>query len=293
MSDYGNRMKEMHKIYDSLGFEPKSFWNFTLKGDNIKDEIAKVSLREDIENNWMKVGKKSYSKFNTNYSKRLIKYFTNTGDIILDPFAGRTRAIVCKNMKRKYYGFEIGKESFEQISKSDLNDSVKIFNDDSFNIDKYDIPYVDMIFTCPPYWNREVYENVDGELSHKSSYQSFLNKLFMIFEKSLTYLKQGGFFVVVVSDFSKDKELYPFHSDIINYFKGKLKYYTFVILEMSPAKRHPLYFQAILHRKFLTTSEFALVFRKGSSNDINRRNKVLNESFDFNNEGVFKYETNS
>ena len=46
----------------------------------------------------------------------LVKQSSNEGDTVIDPFMGTgTTAVACKNLKRKFIGFEIDAERFEKI----------------------------------------------------------------------------------------------------------------------------------------------------------------------------------
>jgi len=47
-----------------------------------------------------------------------IKYFSNEGDVIVDPFIGSgTTAVICKQLKRKFLGFEINLKYIEEANK--------------------------------------------------------------------------------------------------------------------------------------------------------------------------------
>jgi site-specific DNA-methyltransferase (adenine-specific) len=50
--------------------------------------------------------------------ERIIKLSTNEGDLIVDPFMGSgTTAIACMNTNRRFIGFEINKDYFEEANK--------------------------------------------------------------------------------------------------------------------------------------------------------------------------------
>lgn len=54
--------------------------------------------------------------------KDLVKIHTNENDIVLDPFMGSgTTAVACKELRRKYVGFELDKE-YHEISLKRLTD---------------------------------------------------------------------------------------------------------------------------------------------------------------------------
>jgi len=76
----------------------------------------------------------------------------------------------------------------------------------------------DLIFTCPPFWNIETYEDVEGELSHYRTYNEFLERIQIAGANCYRILKPGGFCVWVVADFRKDG-FKVFHRDVLDIFE--------------------------------------------------------------------------
>jgi len=59
--------------------------------------------------------------------KYLIKKFSNEHNIILDPFIGSgTTAVACKQLNRRFIGFEINKEYFEIAKNRIYNSTMKL-----------------------------------------------------------------------------------------------------------------------------------------------------------------------
>ncbi|RKX67701.1 hypothetical protein DRP43_06330, partial [candidate division TA06 bacterium] len=82
-----------------------------------------------------------FSYFNPVLAQRVIKYWSNRGDIVLDPFCGRsTRAVMTLELDRIYQGYEIApltfkltKQHLENRNKqlfSPKNDKFQLFLDD-------------------------------------------------------------------------------------------------------------------------------------------------------------------
>lgn len=58
-----------------------------------------------------------------NVLKRLIKWFTDEGDVVIDPcFGSGTTARACKELNRAFYGFEINKEFYRRAVNEMCND---------------------------------------------------------------------------------------------------------------------------------------------------------------------------
>lgn len=60
-------------------------------------------------------------------------------------------------------------------------------------------PY-DLVFTCPPYYDLEVYSDADGDLSSMESYEAFLSDYRAILAHACAELNEDRFAVVVVSE---------------------------------------------------------------------------------------------
>lgn len=184
-----------------------------------------------------------YSEFNPTNCRKVVSYWSEVGDLILDPFAGRTRAFMSVLMGRRYIGFEIQEQvcshllgAFNRFTRSSLfptDATIRIINDDSFNIENHNLPLCDMVFTCPPYWNRETYNGGDGDLSGIGGYDDFLRRYRAILQKSLGFLRNGKYMVLVVGDFRVGGVYYPFHSDTLQELKdcGNIKLHDIVCMQ--------------------------------------------------------------
>ena len=60
----------------------------------------------------------------------LVRQSSNEGDTVIDPFMGTgTTAVACKNLKRKFIGFEIDIERYEKVSDR-INSNILSFEED-------------------------------------------------------------------------------------------------------------------------------------------------------------------
>jgi len=112
--------------------------------------------------------------------------------MIVDPFAGRSsRPLVSTLLKRNYTGFEViesnlkeAQEQYDTISKERDMGKLELINTSSSNVlNHLDKNYADMIYTCPPYFNIEKYESVEGQLTDIKTYNAYLNEYTNILEK--------------------------------------------------------------------------------------------------------------
>ena len=128
--------------------------------------------------------------------------------------------VVANYLGYKYTGIDIRKEQIDSNREQALNiceinkqpnyyvgDSNKVL--DGFNKE------FDLIFSCPPYADLEVYSDLEDDISNKD-YETFIKMYSKIIEKSCKLLKSGGYACFVVGDI-RDKN--GFYRDFISHTK--------------------------------------------------------------------------
>jgi len=195
--------------------------------------IIKVYGDSVIERNR---GKMTFASiFDPVLTEVMYQWFVPPGGSILDPFAGGSvRGIVAEKLGFKYTGIELRKEQVEsnreQAEKLGVNPTWIV--GDSNNLDKLVDDKFDFVFSCPPYYNLEIYSDLEGELSALKSYNAFIDMYFDIIRKSVSCLKDNRFASFVIGDI-RDKEGFylNFISDTINCFqKSGMKLYNNCVL---------------------------------------------------------------
>lgn len=171
------------------------------------------------------------------------RWFNIPGGKILDPFAGGSvRGIVATKLDMPYRGIDLRKEQVEANYKNAfdifgeefgarISDAMWIAGD-SLDIDKhYSGMKADMVFSCPPYADLEVYSDDVRDLSNMN-YKEFLNAYRTIIQKSCSLLNENRFAVFVVGEVrAKNGAYYNFIGDTINAFLAAgLHYYNEMIL---------------------------------------------------------------
>lgn len=166
------------------------------------------------------------------------RWFSRKDDNILDPFAGGSvRGIVCSYLNRNYLGFDLSEEQINANRKQYIDISSKYDNNykpqwvcmDSINIPKVvEDNSVDLIFSCPPYYNLEVYSDKDGDISNCKTYEEFLESYRKIIKGACDKLKENRFAIFVVSNIRDKKGIYyNLVGDTINAFQDSgLKFYN-------------------------------------------------------------------
>ena len=201
------------------------------------------------------------------------RWFSPENSIILDPFAGGSvRGIVAAKTNRQYIGCDLRQEQIEanrdQAAAITPENPPTWHCTDSRNIDRVcKGVQADMIFSCPPYADLEVYSDDPKDLS-TLPYNDFIESYREIIAKACSLLKPDSFACFVVGDVRDKKgNYYNFVGDTIQAFiDAGLTYYNEAIL-VTPVGTLPLRagrtFAAT--RKLGKTHQNVLVFLKGDA----------------------------
>jgi len=198
-------------------------------------------------------------------------WFCPPGGVVLDPFAGGSvRGIVASATGRKYFGGELRGEQVEANrvqAKEICDDSVPVWEQgDSRGIDKI-FPNVtaDLLFSCPPYADLEVYSDDAADISNMD-YEDFLKAYRTIIRKSCALLRPNSFACFVVGEIRDAKGNYRnFVGDTVEAFRAAgMNFYNEAILVTAVGSlpiRVTKQFKA--GRKLGKTHQNVLIFVKG------------------------------
>jgi DNA modification methylase len=173
----------------------------------IQSELGRDVVCQIGENDldYMPDMKSGTSIFDPALCELMYKWFCPAGGKILDCFAGGSvRGIVANSMGYKYHGIELSepqvianREQAQQILPAD-NQPLWTQGDSNKILDSIADEF-DMIFSCPPYANLEVYSNHPDDIS-AMVYPEFLLAYRSIINKAVSKLKPGHLAVFVVGD---------------------------------------------------------------------------------------------
>lgn len=139
------------------------------------------------------------------------RWFSAEGDTIIDPFAGGSvRGIVASLLGRHYWGCDLRDEQVEanmEQGEALCPDAyaaghLRWVAGDSVDVVPH-APDADLVFTCPPYGDLEVYSDDPRDIS-TMNYDRFMVAYRDIIGKSVARLRPNRFAAVVVGDF-RDK----------------------------------------------------------------------------------------
>jgi len=146
-----------------------------------------------------------YSIYNPTQAEFILKYYTEEGWDILDPFAGRgTRSLMTLRLGRNYYGIDSCSQTVAQniikIKQNKFKNEWEIQLGDGTKANEvYPDKEFDAIFTCPPYYNIEKYSGGDGDLSHMKDAE-FDQRIDLMFQNLKGMVKKSNY---------KEKKFHP------------------------------------------------------------------------------------
>lgn len=292
-----------NKLADDFLFSPFSVLDGR-KGDwmqrkrqwkalGIKSELGRDAecLQTNIGEKYGRKEMSGTSIFDPVLCELMYKWFNVEKGSIYDCFAGGSvRGIVADKLGYDYTGIELRKEQVDANIKNakEIGVNPKWICDDSLNVDKYlEDETQDMIFSCPPYLDLEVYSNDERDLSNME-YDKFAEVYSQIIQKAVNKLKPDRFAVFVVGDV-RDKN--GFYRDFISLTKkcfinaGCLLYND--IIKIDPIGTAGIRARKTFEsRKVVKVHQNILVFYKGNPKNI----KLNYKDIKFADDGEFEVE---
>lgn len=216
------------------------------------------------------------SLFDPVLAEVLCKWFTpSEGSKIFDPFAGDTqKGLVFATCGHTFRGVELRQEQVdvnERVIEGRGLDIAYVC-DDGRNVAKHvEADSQDLLFSCPPYYDVEVYSDLPNDASNQGTYEEFLQILRDAFHSAIGCLKNDRFAVVVVGDV-RDKRTgcyYDFVGDMKRIFKDAgMPLYNEVVLIESGASTALRVTNCMKTRKMVKCHQNVLVFYKGDPRKI-------------------------
>lgn len=226
------------------------------------------------------------STFDPVLCELIYKWFSPSGGVVLDPFAGGSvRGIVAHMLGLEYHGIDLNepqieanREQAEEIIPDNpphwyVGDSNKMSDILPYSVS----PYFDLLFTCPPYHDLEKYTDDEDDLSNMS-WPTFTELYWDIIAKAIPKLKPNRFACLVVGEI-RDKVggyrgLVPY--TIQAFTQNGMRYYNEMVL-ITAIGSLPVRIGGSFgsFRKIGRTHQNVLVFYKGDIARIPRNFKEI------------------
>lgn len=215
---------------------------------------------------------KSASLFDPVLCELMYRWYCPENGTVIDPFAGgAVRGIVANYLGRHYTGIDIRPD---QVA-SDIDQASRILPEGkqpeyiagSSNVVLSEMEMAkrsfDMLFTCPPYFNLEVYSDIEGDLSNMD-WTSFIGTYRSIIRKSCNLLKKDAMAVVVVGEVrARNGSLYGLVPATFNAFTCcGMQYYNEAVLETPLVNASRRASSTMKHGKLVKVHQNVLMFKK-------------------------------
>ena len=177
-------------------------------------------------------GRESLSFFPYNIARRVVAFYTEPGETVLDPCAGHnSRMQAVFDSGRHYIGYDVchrfmvfnrkvRKKLLVHAGRSFVkNPATIVLHEQTSEKMVEEDNSIDLVFTSPPYWDIEKYDDHPDQLGVGKTYKQFLSGLGRVFGEAYRVLRPGQFFVLNVNDFRKGGRFYTYHSDVLPYLE--------------------------------------------------------------------------
>ena len=246
--------------------ERKRWWK-----DKIQDKAQARDVKA-IEYDFKGIG--GASILDPALSELVLSWFTpHKGAKVFDTFAGDTVfGYVAGSLGHEFTGIELRKEQADFNNERTRDLTAHYITDDGRNVDKHiGEGTQDLYFSCPPYYDLEVYSDDPNDASNQDTYEDFYKILHEAFAKAIKCLAPNRFAVVVVGNI-RDKKTggyYNLVGDVIRTFteNGMCLYNDMVLIDpvgSAGIRARP----SMEHRKVVKVHQNVLVFYKGDQKQI-------------------------
>ena len=189
-----------------------------------------------------------------------------------DCFAGDSVfGYVSTYLGNTFTGIELRKEQADLNNKRVKGFNAKYICDDGRNVlNHIKENSQDLLFSCPPYYDLEIYSELENDASNQETYEDFIAIIENAFTNAIKCLKENRFAVITVGDVrDKNGFYYNFIDDIKRIFiNNEMKLYNELILIESIGTLPQRVGRFMEHRKIGKCHQNVLVFYKGNTKEI-------------------------
>jgi DNA modification methylase len=185
------------------------------------------------------------AKFPETLAEEFIRFFTKAGQWVFDPMAGTGSTMVAAlRAQRNSIGVELN-PTYADIARTliaqerdELPDATqslqaRIHTADAAELDEFELPAIDYVFTSPPYWNMlhargaetqkerrgsskldVTYSKNPADLGNIDDYEVFLDRLTAIYVGMRNFLRPSSYLTIIVKNLKKGGKIYPLAWDL-------------------------------------------------------------------------------
>jgi DNA modification methylase len=182
-------------------------------------------------------------------AQEFIEFFTQKGEVVLDPMAGTGSALVAAlQAGRHSYGIELNPayadiarqvvaETRQDLGSAVVDLKAEIIQGDASHAQAlaaaHHLPHIDYVLTSPPYWDMlrargavtqrlrrsspdldVFYSDDPQDLGNISDYDDFIQRLVQIYTGLKPLLRTGAYLTIIVKNVKKGGRIYPLAWDL-------------------------------------------------------------------------------
>ena len=240
-------------------------------GESRQETLAKDSIMAEINN--------GVSLLDPVLAEVVCKWFCIDGCKCFDTFAGDSvYGYVASKLGFNFTGIELRQEQADLNNSRTQGMSAKYICDDGQNVLRYiDQGTQDLFFSCPPYFDLEVYSDKENDASNQDTYEDFMRIIENAFTGAIKCLKDDRFAVVVCGDIrDKNGAYYGFPDDIKRIFvnNGCVLYNELILVDPIGSAMLRCA-RSMRNRKVAKVHQNVLVFYKGNIKNIQNNYKQI------------------
>jgi len=251
--------------------ERKKYWRELIgdNGESRENTLGETKGEKNIYKNHVNNG---VSLLDPVLSELVNLWFGLPKSKTFDCFAGDSVfGYVSSYLGNEFTGIELRQEQADLNNQRVKGFQSKYICDDGQNVlNHIEENSQDLLFSCPPYFDLEVYSDLPNDASNQKEYSDFLKILDNAFTGAIKCLKDNRFAVITVGDVRDKKGFYyRFVDDIKDIFKrnGVLLYNEMILVE--PIGLNAMHVNKPMeNRKLLKCHQNVLVFFKGDPKQI-------------------------
>ena len=189
------------------------------------------------------------AKFPETLAQEFIEFFTQPGQVVLDPMAGTGSSLVAAlRAGRHSFGLELN-PAYAEIARQVIQEerlrlgaavdglTAQVITGDAAQLPllarQVSMPVVDYVLTSPPYWDMlhargaetqrqrraaldvDVFYSTDpNDLGNVADYEQFLERLSGIYASLKPLLRSGAYLTIIVKNVKKGGRIYPLAWDL-------------------------------------------------------------------------------
>jgi hypothetical protein len=215
-------------------------------------------------------GSGAISKFPQDVGRTVVLFYSEPGDLVVDPFAGHnSRMELCVRAGRDYAGCDLSAQFMEfnrtrarQLKAEFPHRKIRLFETDSRTQPVPDAAG-DFTITSPPYWDIEYYGPEAEQLGNARTYDQFLADMTLVLAENYRTLKPGAFSCWFINDFRKKGKMYFYHRDLLG--AGESVGFTphdIIVVDLGRGLRDGFVNEAVRTKIIPKRHEYVIVFKK-------------------------------